>query len=394
MSCPYRDRGRDFVKCACPIWVDGTIDGTRVPRHSLDTANWARALKKIAALESGESEGRRPMKLFDEARAAYLRFCETLEPSTQRKNRNALAQLGAFLRGRGISKVDEILVETIDEHGQNRLQEIAPITWSKELEILRAFFAFCLDREWVRLNVAKRVKAPRNIKPNDVEPYTQEEVVRILAACDSMGRGAYERLRARAMVLLLRTTALRISDVATLAKSRAQSGEILIRTMKTGQAVRLPLRAEVAEALARLPEPKGSPAAGSEFYFWNGVTSKRCVIGIAERTLAAVFRASGVPKAHAHRFRHTLATELLSIGASFEDVAAILGNSAAVVERHYGKWSRARQERLNSLLARLPGTSLARDVDSGPNLMQGQALSWCGEGDLNPHGIAPASTSS
>jgi integrase len=49
--------------------------------------------------------------------------------------------------------------------------------------------------------------------------------------------------------------------------------------------------------------------------------------GIAERSLASVFKASLVPRAHAHRFRHTLATELLSNGASFEDVADILGNS-------------------------------------------------------------------
>lgn len=42
---------------------------------------------------------------------------------------------------------------------------------------------------------------------------------------------------------------------------------------------------------------------------------------IAERALRSVFKKSGVHRAHAHRFRHTLATELLGQGASFEDVA-------------------------------------------------------------------------
>jgi site-specific recombinase XerD len=56
--------------------------------------------------------------------------------------------------------------------------------------------------------------------------------------------------------------------------------------------------------------------------------------GITERSLAAVFEASLVPRAHAHRFRHTLATELLGSGASFEEVADILGNSPEIVRKH------------------------------------------------------------
>jgi site-specific recombinase XerD len=50
-------------------------------------------------------------------------------------------------------------------------------------------------------------------------------------------------------------------------------------------------------------------------------------VGIAERTLSAVFKKSGVKDAHAHRYRHTLATRLLEQGATFEQVADILGNS-------------------------------------------------------------------
>jgi site-specific recombinase XerD len=48
-------------------------------------------------------------------------------------------------------------------------------------------------------------------------------------------------------------------------------------------------------------------------------------VGIAERTLAAVFKKSGVKNAHAHHFRHTLATKLLAQGASFERVADMPG---------------------------------------------------------------------
>ena len=73
----------------------------------------------------------------------------------------------------------------------------------------------------------------------------------------------------------------------------------------------------------------------------------------ADRTLHAVFKKSGVAKAHAHRFRQTMATELLGRGASFEDVADVLGNSPEIVRKHYAKWSPARQARIDDLMQRV-----------------------------------------
>ena len=80
------------------------------------------------------------------------------------------------------------------------------------------------------------------------------------------------------------------------------------------------------------------------------------------RTLRAVFAKSGVPGAHAHRFRHTLATEILDAGGSFEDAANILGNSPAVVRKHYWQWSSVQQARIKDLLQAVfgSGTFLAQ----------------------------------
>jgi len=85
-------------------------------------------------------------------------------------------------------------------------------------------------------------------------------------------------------------------------------------------------------------------------FFWYGNTTKRAVIGTAQRTLAAVFAKSGVEGAHAHRFRHTLATEILARGGSVNRMPRdILGISAAIVRKHYSKWSQARQQRITRL---------------------------------------------
>jgi hypothetical protein len=54
-SCPHRTRGRSVLKCNCPLWADGYVDGRRVLRQSLGTRDMARARKKAVAPESPDS---------------------------------------------------------------------------------------------------------------------------------------------------------------------------------------------------------------------------------------------------------------------------------------------------------------------------------------------------
>ncbi len=106
----------------------------------------------------------------------------------------------------------------------------------------------------------------------------------------------------------------------------------------------LPITDSVKMALDLVPLPRNA-AQDYPHYFWNGTTSCRAVVGIAERSLASVFKKSGVKNAHAHRYRHTLATRLLEDGASFQEVADVLGNTEAI-----GKWSKKRQSNIDRLM--------------------------------------------
>jgi len=350
------------LKCSCPLWADGYVDGKRVLRQSLGTRDMARARKKAVALESPDNQ---IFKSVSDAVLSFIEHCESegLRYSTVRKYRNTLNHLKEFCEKRRIDAIAELTTPQLDAFRAGR--KLKAITSSKELELLRQFCGFCSDRRWCTENVAKRIKSPRNIKPNDVVPFTTEEVKQIIAACDVIGRGPYERLRARAMILTLRYTALRIGDVALLGRERVSKDagrwRIFLRTEKSGKPVFLPIPRELKDALDCVPLPRGIEKE-SRYFFWNGISSERAMKGIAERSLAAVFRLSLVPQAHAHRFRHTLATELLGNGASFEDVADILGNSPDVVRKHYAKWSPARQARIDDLMERVhAGTDWSRE---------------------------------
>jgi len=329
----------------------------------------ARARKKAVALESPEEKIFKPV---GEAVRSFLGHCESegLKHSSIRKYRNALNRLKEFCEAAKIDAVGELSAERLDAFRSGRA--LKPISGAKELEILRLFLGFCVDRNWARENAARKLKSPRNIKPNEVVPFTPSEVASIVNACNLFGQSVYERLRARGMILVLRYTALRIGDVALLARDRiSRDGNrwrIFLRTEKSGQPVFLPVPADLKVALDALPVPKGAKGE-CRYFFWSGLGSEKCMKANADRTLHAVFKKSGIAGAHAHRFRHTLATELLGRGASFEDVADVLGNSPEIVRKHYAKWSPARQARIDDLMEKVhSGTEYA--VREKPSRLQ------------------------
>ncbi len=355
-KCQFAERGRSHTKCPCPIWADGELNGKRY-RRSLGTRDWQRAIRKLAAIEDPRAPRLKPVS---EAITAFEQHCRDLAAATQAKYRITLCHLRAYCDRVGIADLSEITLEHLDAFRASRA--LGSLSALKELQRLRYFFGFCVERNWMAENVAKKTKVPRNIKPPEVVPYEPAEIARMIAACDVLGRAPYERLRAKALILLLRYTGLRITDAITLGRDRVRAGQLLLHTQKTGGTVFLPIPTELQAALDSLPIPRGTHGRPAHF-FWNGTMSKRAIKGVASRTLATVFNLSGVPGAHAHRFRHTLATEILVKGGTEQDVADILGISPAIVRKHYAKWTQARQQRI---------TDLMRSVDPGTYLVHGE----------------------
>ena len=297
---------------------------------------------------------------------------------TKRNRRRALDNFLRIAKSVGITKLADVEIETIDLFRSRR--EISAVTWVKELAILRNFFGFCVSRKWMPSNPAKETKAPA-VKPQAKEPYSQEELLRILGACDHLGRSRYERARARAMVFLLRFTGLRVSDVATLSRDRLRDGNIHLHTMKNGKRIFLPIPPVLSTFLEALPTPKGT-IGPSRYFFWSGNGTTRALIRGVTRTLARVFELSEVEGAHAHRFRHTLATALLEKGWTTEDVSDVLGSTPEIIRKHYAQWTIQRQERISRLTQDMwdvrfwsDSKKLAVTIDSKEaNLVDGMGL--------------------
>jgi integrase len=354
----------------------------------MKTRDWYRASKRRDALESPESRAARPMVDAIAAWEAQLSLAE----GTEQKYKRLMRYLGDFCAERRIEMVPELTLEELDAFRASRIvkprrsagakgpepaedgRPISRVTSGKELSTLRQFCRFCQERGWVQVNWAARIKMPK-ARPAEVEPYTPRDVVAMLAACDSVGQSAYERLRARALILLLRHTALRITDAYTLQRSRIlPDGEavwqIRLYTRKTGGHVLLPIPKELKAALDSLPVPmrEDGSQVDAGYYFWTGRGTRQSAREIAWRLLKSVFEKAGIKNGKPHRFRHTLATDILARGGTMSDVADVLAISEAVARKHYAKWSPARQERITTIMKAVQfGTILAQSQETASN---------------------------
>jgi site-specific recombinase XerD len=354
--CPNHNKppDRKETRCRCPLWATGMVDSRRV-RLSLKTRDLQRAARRLTEME--DRIAGKPRKTIGDAVAAFHAQHEGKGGETKRKYKRILHFLSDFCSNSSINYLDQVGVESMDRYTLWRAK--TGWAWVKEVELLTQFFEFCRDRGWMTTNPARSLKRPKMIEANNIVPYTKQEIIAIIAACDQIGRTSYERRRARAMTLLMRYAGLRISDVVTLSRVHISGVRLEKRAIKNNRMIRLELPSSVIEALEMLPQPKAA-AEQDRRYFAKDTATLRSLVKGAWRTMSAVFKQAGVKDAHPHRFRHTLASELLGKGGTLGEVAAILGDTAATISRYYAKWTPEYQNRQDVLIRKIHGTNLTQ----------------------------------
>jgi len=371
-NCPHAGKGWNYTLCDCPIWCDGVLNGRRF-RRSLDTSNWDRALRRISRLERGDDQDflESSVQTVASAVKAYLEDAEVrnLKPSSLNSYTNTLTQFADFLGPLPIAALTVAHVagfrarQVLKPGSKDVLEGLAPRTQRKEIEHLRAFGAFCVTRGLRPDNPAKLLR-PALVEDVATLPYTDEEIGKLLDACERM-QGMWKsdapvvRRRARALVLALLYSGLRVGDVARLRRAALESsGHLVLRTTKTGVPLKVLLHPDAIKALSGLPAPAGNPT----YFFWSGRGRVENCAKSLWRTVARIGKLAGV-HAHPHRFRDTFAVELLTGGADIRTVQKLLGHdSVRTTERHYAHFVLAHQRILDEAAARLDFTPKGKPV--------------------------------
>lgn len=223
----------------------------------------------------------------------------------------------------------------------------SPSTIAKQLELVRAFFSFCMDSGWIDKNPAAAVQAPQ-AKVVPTLPFSASEWKDILTALDVYGEIHFQspvrvRKQLRALFLLMRYSGWRISDAVRLARDRIDgSGNLFIYQAKTGHPVSVPLPKLVLESLDEIDEP-------GRFFFCNREGTLKTAITDWSSKMRKVFLLAGIPDGHSHRLRDSFSVDLLTKVVPLQTVSILLGHkSVKTTERHYAPFVKASQDALDA----------------------------------------------
>jgi integrase/recombinase XerD len=187
-------------------------------------------------------------------------------------------------------------------------------------------------------------------------PLTADEYTRLLDAVYGTVADKEQRDKVHALFQLMRWSGLAIRDALTLKRVELQHDKpknlyrIVTARQKTGTHVSVPIPADVAKELESVAN--GNP----EYIFWSGEGEAESITkNWAKYYIKPCFEAAKIPNdGHmvSHRLRDTFAVDLLEKGVPLEEVSKLLGHeSIKTTERHYAKWVKGRQDRLDSLVS-------------------------------------------
>jgi len=204
---------------------------------------------------------------------------------------------------------------------------------------LRAMLRFLIAEGQVPRGLETAVPMPRQWALASLPHHlNKEQVSQVLSVCR---KTKPNELRNMAVLLLLARLGLRAGEVASLCLEDIHwdEGRLLIRAGKTHRERTLPLGEQIGQALVEYLQHR-RPRSQHRCVFLQCHAPYVPLTNVAISHIArrALQRAGiTVPHPGAHVFRHTVATEMVRSGASFPQVADVLGHESLQTTALYAK---------------------------------------------------------
>ena len=259
---------------------------------------------------------------------SYLRVEKALSQNTIDAYRRDLEKFSAFATERGLEKAPQVKrADVVDFLASLYLRKLDARSVARHLVSLRQFFRFLLSEELISEDPVVTLESPK-FRKSLPQFLSVEEVDRLLAQPDvSSALG----LRDKAMIELLYSAGLRVSELCNLAVDDLHVDAGSLRCIGKGNKERLVPVGKRALAVLQLyikkarPEILGEHTSKYLFIIRKGNKLDRIAFW---KNLALYGRKAGLRKALTpHMLRHSFATHLLDRGADLRSVQMMLGHS-------------------------------------------------------------------
>ena len=270
---------------------------------------------------------------FSDARQYFLRYLKHekhYSAHTVSNYARDLQQFAAFLEqshARLVRTADAVsALEIRDFLSAQMLAGAARRTLARKLSTLRSFYKCLYRRKLIATLPTTGLRAPKLNRPLP-SFLTAHEVERLLAAHDLT---TLKGLRDRALIEVLYSTGLRVSELASLCHAHIQSRDGVVRVLGKGHKERLVLlgRPALAALQAYCTHPDYRGRAPEDPVFKNRFGGRLGVVSIQTMINKAALIAGIAHTVTPHTLRHSFATHLLDAGADLRSVQELLGHAS------------------------------------------------------------------
>lgn len=263
----------------------------------------------------------------------YLENERNVSPHTLAAYRSDLAQWLAFVRAEkgadlSVQDVDHLLLRRYLA-GLSKTAKKSSI--GRKLASIRSFFRYLLRRGTITKNPAELIATP---KKEQRLPF-HLDIDQATSLMEAPDKEQQHALRDRAILELLYSSGLRVSELTGLNIAEVDLSAGMVRVMGKGGKERIvPVGSRALEALQSYLEQRSDSMPGSALFLntRGDRINRRCVARIVD---AHVLRIAAFKRISPHTLRHTFATHLLEGGADLRAIQELLGHASLSTTQKY-----------------------------------------------------------
>ena len=213
-------------------------------------------------------------------------------------------------------------------------------TLARKISAIKTFFKWAQNLDVLKNESVLNLKKPKTptLLP---KPISREEALDVLRTVGTLSESDWENARDKAILILLFSAGLRISEALNLNIADAQFKETLRIRGKGNKERIVPLLPIATEAVKRylalypLRQEKDAP-------LFIGSHKKRINPGVVQRMVRQIREKLNLPESFTpHALRHTFATTLLEEGGDLRTIQELLGHSSLAATQRYTKVNKA-----------------------------------------------------